>query len=43
MEFKTAIVDELGYIVYWCCDITNEKKERILSEHPEWAVKCIQM
>lgn len=42
MEYKSAIVDELGYLVAWCCEITYEEKHRILNEHPEYETRCIE-
>lgn len=42
MEFRIAIVDELGYIMYWCDEFKDvEEIEDILEVHPEWRYKCI--
>ncbi len=35
-EYRTVIVDELGDIKYFCCEITEEKEMEILETHPEW-------
>ena len=44
MEFRSAIVDELGYVMYWCDELQDEDQiEYILDNHPEWSRKCIQM
>lgn len=39
---KKVIVDELGYIMYECCYLTQMQIEAILMVHPEWAIKCVQ-
>ena len=42
MEFKSAIIDECGYVVYWCEErLTDRQIEIILSAHPEWKVRCM--
>lgn len=44
MEFRSAIVDELGYIMFWCDELQGEEQiECILESHPEWSRKCIQI
>ena len=44
MEFRSAIVDELGYAMYWCDELQDEYQiECILNSHPEWSRKCIEM
>lgn len=42
MEFRRAIVDELGMIMYWCSDLTEDEQNDILYYHPEWSIKCIE-
>lgn len=43
MIFKTAIVDELGHIMFWCDELQDEKEmEGILNEFPEWSLKCME-
>ena len=40
--YKTAIVDELGYVMFWCDELQRDEQiECILNGHPEWSVKCI--
>lgn len=41
MEFRTAIVDELGDVVCWCEDLTEDNIEEILDTHPEWSRRCV--
>lgn len=43
LEYKSAIVDELGAIRSWCSDLTEKEIKEILNTHPEWAIKCIQI
>lgn len=44
MEFRTAIVDELGHIMFWCDELQDEDQiECILNSHPEWNRKCIEV
>ena len=44
MEFRSAIVDELGCVMYWCDELQDEDQiECILNSHPEWSRKCIEM
>ena len=43
LEFKSAIVDELGTIIVWCSDVSENKIKEILNTHPEWTLKCIQI
>ena len=44
MEFRSAIVDEIGCVMYWCDELQDENQiECILDNHPEWSRKCIEM
>jgi hypothetical protein len=43
LEFKTAIVNELGEIIQWCEDLTENEIEEILINRPEWRTKCIEL
>ena len=44
MEFRTAIVDELGHIMFWCDELQDEDQIKcILNSHPEWNRKCIEI
>lgn len=41
MEYRSAIVDELGYLVAWVCELSDSECDRILNEHPEYTITCI--
>ena len=43
MEFRTAIVDELGDVMYWCDELQKDEFYDILASHPEWCIKAIEM
>ena len=43
MEFKSAIVDELGFVVEWCDRLSEKEIQDVLTDHPEWSRKCIQI
>ena len=43
MKFRTAIVDDLGCVMFWCDQLQGwEQIECILEGHPEWSVKAIE-
>lgn len=42
LEFRTAIVDELGEVMYWCDELSQNEVEEILDNHVEWKKKCIE-
>lgn len=43
MEYRTAIVDELGQVMAWCDELQGwEQIECILNSHPEWSMKAIE-
>ncbi len=43
MEFRSAIVDETGWVMFWCDELQNQEQiECILESHPEWSCKCIE-
>lgn len=43
MEYRTAIVDELGCVMFWCDELQGaEQIEYILEAHPEWSVRAIE-
>ena len=43
MEFRSAIVDETGWVMFWCDELQDEERiECILECHPEWDRKCIE-
>ena len=39
---RKVIVDELGYVIYKCCDLTEYQVCAILMHHPEYAIKCVE-
>lgn len=41
MNYRTAIVDELGELVAYCSEISDDEKCKILIEHPEYTVQTI--
>lgn len=42
--YRSAIVDELGYVMFWCDELQGEEQiECILEGHPEWSRKCIEI
>ena len=44
MEFRSAIVDETGWVMFWCDELQSEEQiECILDSHPEWSRKCIEV
>lgn len=42
MENRSAIVDELGCLVAWCCELDWDKQNKILDEHPEYSITCLE-
>lgn len=42
LKFKSAIVNELSAIVYWCENLTDNEIDEILVNHPEWRIACIE-
>lgn len=43
MEFVSVIVDECGTIRYYRSELTMEQEMEILSSHPEWSIKCVEV
>lgn len=41
-EYRSAIVDELGYLVGYCDELTKEEQKRIMDNHPEYTYSCIR-
>lgn len=41
--YARFIVDELGYEIYKCCDLTEYQIKAILMYHSEWSIKCIEV
>lgn len=42
VEYRTAIVDECGSVVCWCDDLTKNEVNKILANHPEWHIRCVE-
>ena len=43
MEFRTAIVDETGCVMFWVDTLQGEDQvEAILIVHPEWSITTIE-
>lgn len=42
VEFRTAIVDELGEVMYWCDELSENEIKNILDNHIEWKQKCVE-
>ena len=41
MEYARVIVDELGEVVAWCKDLTQEQIDNVLSSSTEYTITCI--
>lgn len=42
--YRSAIVDETGWVMFWCDELQgSEQIECILSGHPKWSVKCVEI
>lgn len=42
VEFRTAIVDELGEVMYWCDELSENEIKNTLDSHIEWKKKCVE-
>lgn len=43
MEFRTAIVDETGWVMFWVDTLQGDDQvEAILTAHPEWSCVAIE-
>lgn len=43
LEFRSAIVDELGHIIAWCSEFTESEINQILETYTEYRIECIQI
>lgn len=41
MEYSSVVVNELGEVVAWCKDLTQEEIEKVLSSSTEYKITCI--
>lgn len=42
--YRSAIVDELGFVMFWIDELQGEEQvECILNGHLEWSRKCIEI
>lgn len=42
MEYRSAIVDECGTFVAWCCELSDDERKYILDGHPEYSIRCLE-
>ncbi len=43
MRYRTAIVDEMGWVMFWCDELQGQDQiDAILDGHPEWSVRAIE-
>ena len=42
LEFRSAIVDECGDVMYWLNELSKSEIAEILANHPEWKKKCVE-
>lgn len=43
MNYRSAIVDETGWVMFWCDELQGEEQiESILDGHPEWSIAYIE-
>ena len=43
LRFKSAICNELGEVVAWCEDITDEEVQATLDEHEDYYLNCVMV
>lgn len=42
--YRSAIVNELGYVMFWCNELQGDEQiECILNNHPKWSIKCVEI
>lgn len=41
--YRSAIVNELGDVMFWRDELLPKQIECILNEHSEWSVKCVEI
>lgn len=41
--YRRAIVDELGMVMYWCSELSDEHIKNILIEYPDCSIRCVEV
>ena len=41
--YRSAIVNELGHVMFWCDELSKDEQIACINNHPEWHIKCIEM
>ena len=41
--YRSAIVNELGDVMFWRDELRPEQIECVLYWHPEWSVICVEI
>ncbi len=42
-KYRSAIVNELGHVMFWCDELQGDEQIGcILNGHPEWSIKCVE-
>ena len=42
MEYRSDIVDECGVFVAWCYELSEDERDLILNNHPEYSIRCLE-
>ena len=43
LKFESAICNELGEVVAWCRELTDGQVQKMLDDHKEYYINCIQV
>jgi len=43
LSFRTGICNECGEVVVWCDELTDEQVQKLLNDHEEYYLNCIQI
>ena len=41
MFYRSAIVDELGNVMFWCSELSETEKNYLLATHKGWSIKRV--
>lgn len=41
--YRRAIVDELGVVMFWCSELSDNQIKNILVEYPECSIRCVEI